>query len=146
MTKKFLAILLCLVFVHAHAQTPKWKQGIITDEFIFDKAPFPESHCATIAETPVGLVTAWFGGTKEANPDVEIWVSRSVNNKWTAPVSVADGKMEGGVRKACYNPVLYQVPGGELLLFYKIGKNVGDWKAFMKTSADNGITWSQRKP
>jgi predicted neuraminidase len=137
--------MMCLVFVQAHAQTPKWKQGIITDEFIFDKASFPESHCATIAETPAGLIAAWFGGTKEANPDVEIWISRLVNDKWTAPVSVADGKIDG-TRKACYNPVLYQVPGGELLLFYKIGKNVGDWKAFMKTSADNGLTWSERKP
>jgi predicted neuraminidase len=143
--RRCLAIIMCLVFVQAHAQTPKWKQGIITDEFIFDKASFPESHCATIAETPAGLIAAWFGGTKEANPDVEIWISRLVNDKWTAPVSVADGKIDG-TRKACYNPVLYQVPDGELQLFYKIGKNVGDWKAFMKTSADNGLTWSERKP
>lgn len=128
------------------AQTPRWKQGIITDEFIFDKASFPESHSATIVETPAGLVASWFGGTKEANPDVEIRVSRLVNNKWTAPVSVADGRINDSVRKACYNPVLFQIPGGELLLFYKIGKNVGDWKAFMKTSNDNGITWSERMP
>ena len=55
-----------------------WKRGIITDEFIFDQASFPESHAATIEETPKGLVAAWFGGTKERNPDVEIWVSRKV--------------------------------------------------------------------
>ena len=33
-----------------------------------------------------------------------------------------------------------------MLLFYKIGKNVGDWKAFVKRSKDNGITWSEREP
>jgi hypothetical protein len=32
------------------------KEGILTDEFIFEKAPFPESHASTIAETPTGLV------------------------------------------------------------------------------------------
>lgn len=127
----------------SEAQTPKWKKGIVTDEFIFNSASFPESHSATIVETPAGLVASWFGGTKEANPDVEIWVSRLENNKWTVPVSVADGKIDG-TRKACYNPVLFLVPNGDLLLFYKIGKNVGDWKAFVKTSKDNGVTWGER--
>lgn len=127
-------------------QNSVWKKGIVVDEFIFDKAPFPQSHCATIAETPKGLITAWFGGTKEGNPDVEIWVSRNVNNKWTEPVSVANGILNDSVRKPCYNPVLYQVPGGDLLLFYKIGKNVADWKGFMKVSKDHGITWSEKIP
>jgi predicted neuraminidase len=121
-----------------------WKKGILVDEFIFDKVPFPQSHCATIAETPGGLVSAWFGGTKEGKPDVEIWLSRHVNDKWTAPVSVANGILNDSVRKACYNPVLYQVPGGDLLLFYKIGKNVGDWRGYMKVSKNNGVTWSDR--
>ncbi|WP_207492342.1 sialidase family protein [Aridibaculum aurantiacum] len=139
-----LVIGLFLMF-DVQAQTPAWKKGILIDEFVYDTASFPQCHSATIAETPAGLITAFFGGTREANPDVEIYVSRMVNNKWTAPVSVADGKIDG-TRKACYNPVLFQVPNGELLLFYKIGKNVGDWKAFVKRSKDNGITWSEREP
>ena len=139
-------LLISLLSVWSNAQLSKWQQGILVDEFIFEKAPFPQSHSATIVETPAGLVASWFGGTKEANPDVEIWISRRVNNKWTTPVSVADGRINDSVRKACYNPVLYQVPGGDLVLFYKIGRNVGDWKAFMKTSKDNGLTWSERIP
>lgn len=140
------------------------KKAVIVDEFIFDKAPFPESHAATIAETPKGLITAWFGGTKERNPDVGIWVSRQVkdtisgqSNKgvkikdkangqvrliWTPPVEVANGIVSDSVRYACWNPVLYQVPGGDLLLFYKTGPNVAGWKGWMKTSADGGMTWS----
>ncbi len=126
----------------ASAQLAKWQTGMVTDEFIFEKAPFPESHAATIAETPKGLVAAWFGGTKERNPDVEIWVSHRVSNKWTAPVSVANGIQNDTFRYPCWNPVLYQVPGGDLLLFYKVGPKPSEWKGWMKTSSDNGNTWS----
>lgn len=144
---KYRIWMVLLVFCTAgHAQLSKWQKGVSIDEFIFEKAPFPESHAATIAETPKGLITAWFGGTKERNPDVEIWVSRREGSKWTAPVSVANGVINDSVRFACWNPVLYQVPGGDLLLFYKTGPNVAGWKGWMKTSADNGLTWSAAKP
>jgi len=138
-------IAFCVFINNGHAQLKKWQKGIVTDEFIFDKAPFPESHAATIVETPKGLVAAWFGGTKERNPDVEIRVSRRVNNKWTTPVSVANGIQNDTLRYPTWNPVLYQVPGGELLLFYKIGPSPGTWKGWMKTSKDNGITWGEAK-
>lgn len=134
-----------LLVTTAHAQTKPWKQGIVIDEFIFDTASFPESHAATIAETPTGLVAAWFGGTKERNPDVEIRVSRRVRGKWTAPVSVADGVQNDTLRYPTWNPVLYQVPGGELLLFYKIGPSPSTWKGWMKSSRDGGVTWSAAK-
>jgi alpha-L-rhamnosidase len=91
------------------------------------------------------LMAAWFGGTKEGNKDVCIWTSRLINDKWTEPVKVADGVMNDSVRYACYNPVLYQVPGGELLLFLKIGPNVAGWTGWMTRSTDNGKTWSKRE-
>ena len=47
--------------------------GLLTDEFIFDAAPFPQCHASTIVESKNGLVAAWFGGTEEKNPDVFIW-------------------------------------------------------------------------
>lgn len=119
-----------------------WKKGMLKDEFIFDRASFPESHASTIAETPKGLVAAWFGGTKEGKPDVCIWVSRYEKGKWTEPYQVADGIVNDTLRYACWNPVLYQVPGGDLLLFYKIGPKVAGWKGWMKTSKDGGHTWS----
>jgi alpha-L-rhamnosidase len=124
----------------------KYKKGIVKDEFIFERASFPESHASTIAETPIGLIAAWFGGTKEGNKDVCIWTSRLVNDKWTEPVKVAEGIINDSLHYACYNPVLYQVPGGELLLFYKIGPNVAGWTGWMKRSKDNGKTWSKPEP
>lgn len=127
------------------AAAQEWKKGILVDEFIFTEAPFKSSHAATIAKTPAGLIAAWFGGTREGAKDVCIWASRLENNKWTAPYMVADGIIKDTLRYACYNPVLYQVPRGELLLFYKIGPNVAGWTGWMMRSKDNGKTWSPRE-
>lgn len=145
--RRTLIVLLFLIIggaVSASAQDKPWKKGILVDEFIYETAPFPESHAATIAETPKGLVAAFFGGTKERNPDVCIWVSRHENGKWTAPQNVADGVMPDK-RYPTWNPVLYQVPGGDLLLFYKIGPSPSTWKGWLKTSKDNGLTWSEAR-
>ncbi len=129
---------------HFEAAAP-FKKGIVQDEFIFERAAFPESHASTIAETPKGLIASWFGGTKEGYKDVCIWTSRLENGAWTTPVKVADGIINDSTRYPCYNPVLYQVPNGELLLFYKIGSRVATWKGYMKRSKDNGLTWGERE-
>lgn len=137
---------LCLAFaINTYAQPKQWSKGIITNEFIFEKAPYPECHSATIAETKTGLVAAWFGGTKERNPDVCIWVSRLVNGKWTEAINVANGIQNDTLRYACWNPVLYQVLGSDLLLFYKIGPSPAKWKGFIRRSKDGGITWSAQE-
>jgi len=141
MKKLFLILLVSVSIVATQAQKP-WKKGIVVDEFICDNPPFPESHASTIAETPQGLIAAWFGGTKERNPDVCIWVSQKKNGLWTKPQNVANGIINDTLRYACWNPVLYQVPGGELWLFYKVGPNVAGWKGWMLRSKDNGNTWS----
>jgi alpha-L-rhamnosidase len=140
----FCTTVLLFAALHASGQTGNFRAGIVTDEFIFEKAPFPSCHASTIAETKQGLIAAWFGGTKERHPDVGIWVSRKQkeSNQWTAPVEVANGIQANGTRFACWNPVLYQVPGGDLLLFYKIGPKVSEWKAWLITSKDGGVTWS----
>jgi alpha-L-rhamnosidase len=49
-------------------------------------------------------------------------------------------------RKACWNPVLYEMPNGELWLFFKIGSSVGDWTGWVARSKDGGRTWSDKEP
>ena len=49
-------------------------------------------------------------------------------------------------RKACWNPVLFQMPNGELWLFFKIGTTVGDWTGWLTKSKDGGRTWSDKEP
>lgn len=122
-----------------------YRSSIVKDDFIFTRAPFPESHAATLVQTPKGLLAAWFGGTKEGAKDVCIWTSRFENGNWTKPEMVADGVINDSVRYACYNPVLYLAPNNELLLFYKIGPNVAGWTGWLKRSKDFGLTWSDRE-
>jgi hypothetical protein len=94
--------------------------GLVSSEMIFDPAPVPQCHASTFAETPGALVAAWFGGTHESHSDVGIWVARRENGKWSVPVEVADGVVDAHARFPCWNPVLFQPPGGPLLLFYLV--------------------------
>ena len=68
--------------------------------FIFEKAQFASCHASTIAETKVGLVAAWFGGTAESRPDVGIWLSRRDGEAWSAPVEFANGVQRDGQERA----------------------------------------------
>jgi predicted neuraminidase len=118
--------------------------GLVKREFIYEQASFPECHASSIAETTTGtLITTWFGGTKEKHPDVCIWVSRLTDKGWSAPAQVADGIQADGKRHPCWNPVLYQIPTGPLVLFYKVGPNPIQWWGLMRTSTDDGLTWSE---
>ena len=45
-------------------------------------------------------------------------------------------------RKACWNPVLYTMPDGEVWLFYKVGASVADWTGWLVKSKDGGKTWT----
>ena len=170
---------------------PQRSAQVVADEFLYWEAPFPQCHSASIVETRKGdLVATYFGGTKERNPDVCIWVSRKPkgSDHWTAPQMAADGvepqalqpNPEGKVsqvsastspffdsqyqplltwksnrgeaavgdmyREACWNPVLFELPNGDLHLYFKIGPNVAGWKGWRVVSKDGGKTWSKREP
>ncbi len=116
---------------------------MLASEFLNEHAPYPECHASTIVETAPGhLVAAWFGGTKERNPDVGIWVSRQENGIWSAAAEVANGvQADGGKRQPTWNPVLFQAPGGPLVLFYKVGPSPSQWWGMMMTSKDGGKSW-----
>ena len=122
----------------AYAAAP----GVLSSEFIYETAPFPQCHASTIVQAKDGLVAAWFGGTREKHPDVGIWVARHEAGKWTAPVEVANGVQPDGKRHPCWNPVLFRPKTGPLMLFYKVGPSPSSWWGMLRTSADAGKTWS----
>jgi predicted neuraminidase len=137
---------------------------VVSREFIYERAPFPSAHASTIVETPNGLVAAWFGGTREKNPDVGIWLSRRAAGKgsaWTEPKEVANGVQADRERFPTWNPVLVEIPVGAqglpprspdsegdraeaspLLLFYKVGPSPSEWWAMVMGSDDGGVTWT----
>lgn len=108
-----------------------------------DNRPTPQAHASTIAETPSGLVSAFFAGTREKNPDVGIRVSRLVDGKWTRPEEVANGIQNDTLRYPCWNPVLFLPKAGPLMLFYKVGPSPTTWWGMLITSLDDGKTWSE---
>ena len=111
-------------------------------EFLFgDDEPFPECHASTILELKDGhFMSAWFGGTKEKNDDVGIWMTKGKPGNWEKPIEVAKINND-----AHWNPVLFQAPGGRIYLFFKVGKTIPRWQTYVKTSEDEGKTWSEAR-
>lgn len=116
---------------------------ILRSEFIYQSAPFPSCHASTLIETERGILASWFGGTYERHPDVSIYTSLLQNGKWSTPKMVADGVENKDFRNPTWNPVLYQNPNGQIVLFYKEGPNPREWWGLYKTSDDGGKTWSK---
>lgn len=135
-TLKFFTLF--FIFNELFAQSPDFSKS-----FIYDKASFKSCHASTIVETPRGIAAAWFGGTHEKHKDVEIYFSRKIESGWTSPVSIANGIQHASKRYPCWNPVLFQVPDGQLILFYKVGPDPSHWWGEMKESYDGGLTWTE---
>ncbi|MBE6341202.1 MAG: alpha-rhamnosidase [Bacteroidales bacterium] len=165
---------------------PQIHKSVVCNEFLYKETSFPQCHSATIAELPDGtLACTYFGGTRERNPDVCIWVSlkHPGDSVWSEPILAADGVFMLGTadaalagvndstteatkglikprladdnfatdvtklrRKACWNPVIYQEPNGDLLIYFKIGLKVADWSGWVVRSKDGGKTWQDRQP
>lgn len=109
-------------------------------DFVFgDDRPFPQCHASTLVRNDDGtFVVAWFGGTKEKDDDVGIWVSIGRPGNWTAPVEAAKIREDPH-----WNPVLHRTRDGKIYLFFKVGKEISHWETWVKTSEDGGKTWSE---
>lgn len=111
--------------------------SVILEEFVFVHPPFASCHASTLTETQEGkILCSWFAGSKEGAKDVKIWLAKRERKKWSLPIVVAK---EG---RPCWNPVLYTMPSGDILLFYKAGSHPQVWSGFVKRSIDGGSTWS----
>ena len=141
---------------------------IINHQHIFmpRSAGFAECHASTVCLLPDGCAAAaWFGGDREKAPNVGIWFSRQKkkDGSFTSPVRVAEGKempagagqgtdltgMHSGEKKPyrsvpCWNPVLY-ADKTRVLLFYKVGEEIPDWRTFVIESSDFGEHWSSER-
>jgi predicted neuraminidase len=115
----------------------------ISDEFIYKAPPFAQCHASTIVEVnPNKFLAAAFGGTSEGNKDVCIWLSSKEDGEWGKPVKFADGIMNSNLRFPTWNPVLFKAKEGKLFLFYKVGPNPYTWWGMVRTSTNDGETWT----
>lgn len=111
--------------------------NLMCKEFVF---PLKEGEChaSTLLRLTDGtILTAWFGGSKEGNSDVQVWYSRRENGVWSTPVAVPT---ESPVPH--WNPVLFQSDDATVSLFYKVGKPIDVWRTMVIRSTDGGRTWT----
>jgi len=142
--KQISFLLVIISFLISSCQFKKGKVNILNEVFIYKEASFPQCHASTIVETNNGLLSAWFGGTREKNPDVCIYASSLENGHWGTPVLIADGIINDSLRYPCWNPVLFKRDNGDIILYYKIGPSPGKWWGVYKSSSDEGKTWSDK--
>jgi predicted neuraminidase len=135
--------LLALLFLSVIACYGQISLEKVSTELIFNAPPFPSCHASTIVEvSPNKFMAAAFGGTGERNKDVCIWLSTMDKGVWGQPVKMADGVINDSVRHATWNPVLFKAKEGKLFLFYKVGPTPSTWWGMVRTSTNDGKTWS----
>ncbi len=95
-----------------------------------------ECHASTVAICDGKPTAAWFGGTKEKNPNVRIWFSKRDKDEWTTavPITPDDGEAD-------WNPTLFS-ENDVLTLIYKSGVDERHWYSMKSVSTDCGETWT----
>ena len=145
MIKYFLGLLTCfpMLFSSLHAQN-HWSK--VKDELIFSNPPFLQCHASTIIEVSNGkILIACFGGSAEAQRDVNIWYCTLNGKTISTPKSIANGVINDSLRSPTWNPVFFKSQQGKLFLFYKVGPNPREWWGMVKYSMDEGQSWSTAK-
>ena len=153
----FFALALSFAFSRAPAveppafvSPPPVTPSTLPAEFSIDRLPAvaATAHASSLAELADGRVTvAWYVGSRESAPDVEIWFSTRDAQGWSSPRVVATradttAALGASVRKLG-NPVLY-ADEKRLHLWY-VSVAVGGWSGSSinhKVSDDGGRNWS----
>ena len=111
---------------------------LVSQKLLFIDPPFKNCHASTLVELEDGkIMAAWFGGEYEGHKDVAIWSSIYFHKQWASPQKIASG---GGY--PCWNPVLVKTKSKKIFLYYKVGNSPREWWGMMKSSGDDGVSWS----
>ena len=138
-------LLVCIAFLvmaYPGLAQRSWQKE--SEELVFAAVPFKACHASSLVERAPGeLMVAFFAGTHEGHKDVAIWSATKKGRHWTQPEPVADGIIHDSLRFPCWNPVLFKARERRLFLFYKVGPNPREWWGMVRTSDDNGKTWTR---
>jgi predicted neuraminidase len=105
-------------------------------------------HASSIIEvSPHVFLVAYFGGPGQGPMGNKIYVSRYENGKWGSACNVVHAGEVASISEpgydyvmSCWDPVLFKLPNGRIVLFYKIGNSPRGWTGFLKWS-DDGMSW-----
>ncbi|HAQ64804.1 MAG TPA: sialidase [Bacteroidales bacterium] len=136
-------ILLLLILITTTAQQ-KYHVEVLSQEFIFQEAPFKQCHASTLVENGKGdILAAWFGGDYEGADDVCIWSAIKAHGQWSQPVKTICGSNNTLPPIPCWNPVLFNPGDPTIYLYYKQGPSPREWSGMVVTSSDQGQSWSK---
>ena len=138
-------------------------------QMICKTLPTAMCHGSCLTALPNGsLLCVWFGGSREGAADTEIYYvigkpryafnnnkvradvranihdghmheTLSVSCDWTEPVCITN------MPEACWNPVLL-IQHEHVLLFFKTGNKIADWKTMVMVSRADPIYWGHPRP
>lgn len=107
-------------------------------ELIFTEKPTDSCHASTVLPLSGDrVVAAWFAGTAEGADDVNILTCVRTADGWGVPVRVS-----ADPETPHWNPVLFDLNDGRIILFFKVGKKIPMWKTYFCISTD-GVNWSE---
>ncbi|MBR3620183.1 MAG: exo-alpha-sialidase, partial [Clostridia bacterium] len=108
-------------------------------EFVCRHLPTVNCHASTVLPLENGsVIIAWFGGTKEGNSDVNIWYSIRRGGEFSRPKEIS---VSADIPH--WNPVLFELPGGKIALYFKVGKKIKKWKTYVCYSDDRAETFTK---
>jgi len=98
--------------------------------------PTPSCHATTVARVSGETLMCWFGGTRESDGDVDIYMARRKAHGWEKPFLIAGEK-----DLPHWNPVLF-TQGENVALYYKVGPKVVEWYTRAMFSEDGAKSFS----
>ncbi len=129
----------CIYTQRKEKGAEKWDKPVLAADGVFEA----DSEHARMAGIDSTCLNAHFGPCRRHGID---WHAAKDSIRMTWEEAMDHSHSNGERRKACWNPVLYRMPDGEIWLFFKIGKNVQDWTGWLCKSKDGGRTWSDKEP
>ncbi len=122
-----------------------------SSELIFTKIPgVAAHHCSTVAEAPNGdLLCLWYGGSYESADDQALYLARLEKGKriWTTPE-----RLIWNPAQPPGNAIIFKGPRDRMWIVWgrmegsrpvRRGAGWGQCRLMMRTSDDNGETWSE---